>query len=149
MDRPFVIGSEVGGKYRLLRHIGSGGMGHVFEAEDQMRHRRIALKVLKEAQPDADTGRRSLEKEAKIAASIRHPSIVQVYEVGCDGDADYVAMELLQGEDLHTTISLRGPLPVPLVERIALALAEALIAMHEAGVVHRDLKPSNLFLPNG
>lgn len=146
MQRPLEVGSEVDGKYRLLRRIDEGGMGVVYEAEDRSLGRRVALKVLS-ARAHGDQGaRRRLVREARAAAAIQHPSIVQVYEVGSDGETDYVAMELLQGEDLAARIRRQGALPIPLVERLAIALADAMIAMHDAGIVHRDIKPRNLFL---
>src|SRR5262245_43896549 len=146
MLRPIEVGSEVDGKYYLLRRIDEGGMGVVFEAEDRSLGRRVALKVLSQRALGDAGARRRLVREARAAAAIQHPSVVQVYEVGSDGETDYVAMELLQGEDLQARIRRDGPLPIALVERLALVLADAMIAMHDAGIVHRDLKPRNLFL---
>jgi serine/threonine protein kinase len=146
MERPLVTGDEVDGKYRVIRHLDSGGMGHVYEAEDRILHRHVALKVLSPSQQLDATARERLLREGRAAARMRHPGIVQVYEVGSDGETDYVAMQLLEGEDLHARLRRVGALPVAFVQRLAIDLADALAAMHDAHIVHRDLKPRNLFL---
>src|SRR5687768_16857947 len=108
MGRTLDVGAEVDGKYRLLRRIDEGGMGVVFEAEDRSLGRRVALKVLSSRVLGDQGAQRRLVREARAAASIRHPSVVQVYEVGSDGATDYVAMELPEGEDLQARIRREG-----------------------------------------
>ncbi|MDB4976829.1 MAG: serine/threonine protein kinase [Myxococcaceae bacterium] len=144
----FSLGVELEGRYRLVRRVGSGGMGHVFEAEDRDLGRRVAVKVLREGRRDEAAARRRLAHEARSAACAQHPHIVRIYELGSSRGLDYVVMELLEGEDLQTRIREHGALPIALVESLALALTSALVAMHEAGVIHRDLKPGNIFLAN-
>src|SRR5262245_51301039 len=136
---------EVVGPYKLVRPLGEGGMGAVYEAEDARLGRRVALKTLLPA--SADPGARDrLWREARAGASVNHPNVCQVYDVGeVDGEL-YVAMELLEGEPLSTRLS-RGPIPAPEALALALGMLGALEALHGKGVLHRDLKPSNVFLP--
>lgn len=131
------------GHYRLVRRIGQGGMGTVYEAEDQRLHRRVALKVIRDAPDEAARGR--LWREARAAAKVNHPNICQLHEIGDDGSTLYLAMELLEGESLADRIG-RGALPPPEARRIALDVLAALEALHANGVIHGDLKPSNVFL---
>ncbi len=139
-------GSEVDGKYVVIRRVGEGGMGQVYEAEDRHLGRRVALKLLPERHQHDASARERLAREGKLAARLQHPNVVRIYEIGSDGTLDYVAMELLHGEDLHARIRRLGPLPVAEVEQLAVTLANALSSMHALGIVHRDLKPKNLFL---
>jgi TolB-like protein len=135
------------GPFRLLRTIGRGGMGVVYEAEDPRLGRRVALKMLSPGSQDA-TARERLRREARTAAAVRHPNVCQVLEVG-EGDDLWLALELLEGEPLSARIE-RGPLPPREAVRAALDMLSALAALHAAGVLHRDLKPSNVFLtPHG
>src|SRR5262245_33658100 len=139
---------EVVGPYKIVRPLGEGGMGAVYEAEDARLGRRVALKTLLPA--SADPGARDrLWREARAGASVNHPNVCQVYDVGeADGEL-YVAMELLEGEPLSTRLA-RGPMPAPEALALALGMLGALEALHGKGVLHRDLKPSNVFLtPHG
>lgn len=127
------------GSYRLVRVLGAGGMGVVFEAEDTRLHRRVALKAVTPGRGDEQR----LRQEARAAAALVHPNIATVYALEeIDGHA-YIASELLEGETLREVIA-RGPLPRPGVLSTALALASALEAAHARGIVHRDLKPENV-----
>ncbi|MET0339408.1 MAG: protein kinase [Polyangiales bacterium] len=146
MSPPLGEGSEVAGKYRVVRHLGTGGMGQVYVALDLSRNETVALKVLPGDKRRDVLARSRLVLEGRAAAGVRHPGIVRVHEVGEAGEIAYVAMELLEGEDLHERMHRRGPLPVDEVMAIARALLEAMSAMHEADIIHRDLKPRNLFL---
>ncbi len=130
--------------YRVLRTLGEGGMGVVFEAEDEHLGRRVALKVLRHDGADPHA-RARLIREARVAASVRHPSICQVYALGMLGPSPFIAMELLDGESLAERLA-RGPLPPAEALRLAVDVLDALTVLHEHGVVHRDLKPSNVFL---
>src|SRR5262245_51820038 len=136
------------GPFRLVRPIGEGGMGVVYEAVDDRLGRRVALKTILAASEDP-RARDRLRREARVAASVNHPNVCQVYEVGEDSGELYVAMELLEGEPLSSRIA-RGPMPASEALRTALGVLAALEAIHARGLVHRDLKPSNVFLtPHG
>ena len=134
----------VAGRFELGASIGRGGMGTVFEARDLDRGgNRVAVKLLHDA-TDPDR----FVREARVLAAIDHPAVVRYVAHGRDGDAPYLVMEWLDGEDLATRIS-RGPLTVVRAVALARRIAEGLGAAHRAGVVHRDVKPSNVFLPRG
>jgi serine/threonine protein kinase/tetratricopeptide (TPR) repeat protein len=132
-------------RYRILSDVGRGGMGRVCLAEDTQLHRKVALKLLApEAAGDASANRRLL-REAQAAASLDHPFICKVYEVGQHGDEPFIAMEYLEGQTLHERLK-RGPLPLADALRFGAEIAEALDCAQSNGVVHRDLKPANVML---
>ena len=136
------------GPYRIDRKLGEGGMGVVYAAHDQRLDRPVALKMLRTGPEDAQ-GRERLRREARAAASVNHPHVCQVYDIGEDGGELFVAMELLEGEPLSARLA-RGALPVDECVAVTIAVLQALDALHQRGVVHRDLKPSNVFLtPHG
>jgi serine/threonine-protein kinase len=118
-------------------------MGVVYEADDQRLKRTVALKLMLSLEHD-ETSRRRFWREAQAAASVNHPHVCQVYEVGEDGSRLFIAMELLEGEPLSQTLK-RGPLSVDRALPIAVDMLAALAAIHGRGIVHRDLKPSNVF----
>ncbi|MEJ2581746.1 MAG: protein kinase, partial [Acidobacteriota bacterium] len=142
-------------QYRVTAALGEGGMGQVWLAEDTKLGREVALKVLPEEFAKDPERMARFEREAKVLASLNHPNIATLYgleSVSSDADAGqttFLAMELVDGEDLSETIA-RGPIPVEDAVSIALQIAEALEAAHEQGIVHRDLKPANIKLrPDG
>jgi TolB-like protein/predicted Ser/Thr protein kinase len=135
---------ETVGPYRILRKLGEGGMGIVYAAEDARLGRAVALKMVRAELAGADA-RERLRREARAAATISHPNICQLYEVGEHEGELFIAMELLEGEPLSDTIA-RGALPARDALRTGLDVLAALGALHRRGVVHRDLKPSNIFL---
>jgi TolB-like protein/predicted Ser/Thr protein kinase len=136
------------GRYEIVRKLGEGGMGIVYAARDARLERTIALKTLT-PRTDDGTARQRLWREAKAAASVNHPNICQVYEVGEDAGRLFIAMELLEGESLAERLR-RGAVPASDTISIALGMLAALSALHARGIVHRDLKPSNVFLtPHG
>ena len=123
-------------------------MGVVYEADDERLKRTVALKLMLSLEHD-ETSRRRFWREAQAAASVNHPHVCQVYEVGEDGGRLFIAMELLDGEPLNKTLR-RGPLSVNQALPIAVDMLAALGAIHARGIVHRDLKPSNVFFtPHG
>jgi serine/threonine protein kinase len=136
--------SEHIGRYRITGKLGEGGMGVVYAAVDDRLERPIALKVIRRETTD-DAARERFWREARLAASVNHPHICQLYEIGeADGQL-FIAMERLEGEGLAALLA-RGPLPVAETVRLGLQLLDALSALHGRGIVHRDLKPSNVFL---
>ena len=136
------------GHYAIDRKLGEGGMGVVYAARDERLERTIAVKTMSSHATDA-TARQRFWREARTAASVNHPNVCQIYEIGEDSGTLFIAMELLEGESLADRLR-NGPLSVTQTLPIGLDILAALTAMHTRGLVHRDLKPSNVFLtPHG
>lgn len=132
--------------YRVLRLLGAGGMGYVFQAEDLILRRGVALKVMKpNLTPDAD-GWERFTREARVMASLRHRHLATVYQAGEENGAVYLAMELLEGETLESRLGRLGRLPVPEVLRLGQEIAGGLAVVHAPGLIHRDIKPDNIWL---
>ncbi len=141
---PPMIGKSLG-HYRILEKIGAGGMGEVYRAHDEQLGRDVAIKLLPASSFSEPAARARLIGEARSAASLNHPHICTIHEVGeADGQA-YIAMELVQGQPLSARLA-GGALPTEQVLRYGLQLAEALGHAHERGVVHRDLKSANVVI---
>jgi serine/threonine protein kinase len=137
-------GSKVG-RYGIVRLVGEGGMGTVYEAFDERLNRRVALKVLS---PELKSKRKAAKRfaiEAQAAARLVHPNVVAIYDFDMSCDVPYMAMEYLEGETLASEIA-RAPLAFDRVADVMLAVCAGVYAAHQAGIVHRDLKPSNIFL---
>jgi serine/threonine protein kinase len=145
---PPVSEGEIGrfGGYRVLRLLGGGGMGLVWEAEDPQLCRRVALKVMKPALADRREHRERFLREARAAAAIDHSHIVTVYQVGEHRGLPFLAMQLLRGETLGDVLSRVGRLPQEECLRIGRQMAEALAVAHRRGLIHRDIKPANTWL---
>jgi serine/threonine protein kinase/tetratricopeptide (TPR) repeat protein len=136
------------GHYAITRKLGEGGMGVVYEARDERLERTVALKTMHALSGD-DSARKRLWREARAAASVNHPNICQIYEIGEDTAGLFIAMELLEGEALSELLR-RGALSVPQAVAVGLEILSALSALHARGIIHRDLKPSNVFItPHG
>ena len=131
------------GHYAITRKLGEGGMGVVYEARDERLERIVALKTLPALSGD-ESARKRLWREARAAASVNHPNICQIYEIGEDTGGLFIAMELLEGEPLSDQLQ-RGPLNVPQAVSVGLEILSALSALHARAIIHRDLKPSNVF----
>ncbi len=134
------------GPYTLVRRIGEGGMGEVFEAVQHSLKRRVALKLLATWATDSKRHRERFMREGEIAARMRHPNIVEVHDVGSWGQRPYLVMELLEGCSLADTLASRGPVDEPQIAAWMLPVLSAVAAAHDRGVLHRDLKPENIFL---
>lgn len=141
------IGTEIGGRYRLTRLLGEGAFGAVFEAEHTVTGRAVALKLLHgHLVQSQQIGQRFL-LEAQAMAKIRHPGIVQVLDAGYEPDGTiFLALELLQGETLETTLARSGRMTRHEAIQIAIEVLDALAAAHALNIVHRDIKPGNIFL---
>jgi serine/threonine protein kinase/tetratricopeptide (TPR) repeat protein len=134
------------GRYRVLSLLGEGGMGVVYAALDELLNRRIAIKTIREPDPSA---RKRFWREARATATVNHPHVCQLFEIGEDHGRLFLAMELLTGRTLTERLA-EGPLPPTEVGAIGRDTLSALSALHAEGIVHRDLKPSNVFLtPHG
>ncbi len=131
--------------YRILKKIGSGGMGVVYEAEDINLHRHVATKFLPENLYRDEVALERFEREARMASLLNHPNICAVYEIEEDEGKPFLVMELLEGEDLRQRMN-GSPIEFDQVLEIGIQVADALEAAHAEGVVHRDIKPANIFL---
>ena len=133
------------GPYQIIRHLGAGGMGVVWLAEDTRLNRKVALKTVKSANAVTTDDRQRLMREARAAAALNHPHIATVHDVLDFEGQVIVVFEFVEGETLSARLS-RGPMSVAETVEVAWQLADALAAAHAQGIVHRDLKPSNVVL---
>jgi WD40 repeat protein len=134
------------GPYRVVKVLGTGGMGVVFQARDPDLERFVALKAMKPALAASDSSRRRFLREARATAALEHDHIVHIYQVAEDRGIPYLAMPMLKGETLEDRLRRDKPLPAAEVLRIGREVAEGLAAAHQAGLIHRDIKPSNIWL---
>jgi serine/threonine-protein kinase len=133
------------GPYEVIERVGAGGMGEVYRARDTRLDRHVALKILPPSTARQHEARARLEQEARTISSLNHPNICALYDVGREGDVDYLVMEFLEGETLRMRLT-RGPLATGELVRYGIEIADALDRAHRQGVVHCDLKPSNIVL---
>src|SRR5215813_10446398 len=133
------------GPYEILAQAGSGGMGEVYRARDTRLERTVAIKVLPAHLSATDEGRQRFEREAKTISQLTHPHICALFDVGREGDTEYLVMEFLEGETLSQRLT-GGPLPMEQTLRYGIQIAEALERAHRQGIVHRDLKPANVMI---
>ena len=139
-----MIGQTLG-PYEITARLGAGGMGEVFRARDTRLGRDVALKVLPAGTANDPAAAARFDREARAIASLNHPNICALYDVGHDHGRTYLVMELLEGETLHQRLA-RGPVDWATLLDLSTALADGLEAAHARGFVHRDLKPANIFL---
>ncbi len=144
--RPLDLPSGVADRLTLLERIGSGGMGEVWRARDEVLGRDVAVKLLRPGRGSPKLAAR-LEREARAIARLRHPAIVTIHDIGRDDDGlPYLVMELLEGIDLGRLLVRVGRLPAVTAVQTMLPVLEALELAHGAEVIHRDLKPENVFI---
>ncbi|MBV9945862.1 MAG: serine/threonine protein kinase, partial [Myxococcales bacterium] len=147
MSASLGAGDLLDGKYRIIRVIGEGGWGVVYEGENPRTLKRVAIKVLRARADLTPEIRTRFEREAQAGGRIGSEHIVEVFDLGSLPDGThFLVMELLQGEDLATRIRRGGPLDPALAAKIVVQLLDGLGAAHRAGILHRDLKPENLYL---
>jgi Tol biopolymer transport system component len=133
------------GPYEILAPLGAGGMGEVYRARDTRLGRDVAVKVLPEHLSEQPEIRARFEREAKTISALHHPHVCMLFDVGREGDTDFLVMELVEGETLAQRLQ-RGPLTAAELLRFGIQIADALDRAHRAGVVHRDLKPGNVMI---
>lgn len=139
-------GKKLGGRYEIISRIGGGGMAVVYKAKDILLHRNVAIKVLSESLSNDQEFVRRFDREAQAAASLSHPNIVNVYDVGQDGYIHYIVMELVEGPTLKQMILERGQLTVAEAGNIAAQICDGLQHAHDNQIVHRDIKPHNILI---
>jgi eukaryotic-like serine/threonine-protein kinase len=146
-------GRLVASRYRLKRHVGGGGMGTVWLADDERLSREVAVKeMVPQAGGDPDADRQQRERtlrEGRIAARLSHPHAISVYDVVVEDDRPWLVMEYLPSRSLATVLAEDGVLRVDQVAQIGAQIADALVATHAAGIVHRDVKPANVLIGSG
>ncbi len=148
-EDPFV-GQLIGGRYRVIRRIGEGGMGVVYLAEHEAIEKKLAIKVLKDQYALREDVVARFQQEAKSASRVKHEGVLEVFDFGRTEDQRfYIAMELLDGRDLAYVLEKETRLVPMRCVRIAVQIARALAAAHAKGIVHRDLKPENVFIRIG
>lgn len=138
------------GRYELLERIGEGGMSVVYKAKDKLLNRFVAIKILKPEFINDHKFIDSFRRESQAAASMTHPNIVNIYDVGKEGNIHYIVMELIEGTALSDCIKDEGPMPYTRVIAISKQIAAALAFAHKNHIIHRDVKPHNIMMtPNG
>ncbi|WP_317851976.1 protein kinase domain-containing protein [Paraclostridium sp. AKS73] len=138
----------LGNRYEIIKKIGDGGMAFVYEARDKLLNRTVAIKVLRPEFVDDEEFLTKFKREAEAVASLSHPNIVNVYDVGEDGKVHYIVMELIEGQNLKDIIKNEGTLDEYTALDIAKQIAKALGAAHRKGIIHRDIKPHNILISN-
>lgn len=140
-------GRLLGNRYEIIEKIGSGGMATVYKAKCHVLNRYVAIKILRDEFTTDEEFIKRFEVEAQSAASITHPNIVSVYDVGVDGNLYYIVMELIKGKTLkEIVIEEKGPLPWKWSVNIAIQIASALEIAHKNNIIHRDIKPHNIII---
>ena len=141
-------GSRFGG-YVVGPCIGEGGMARVYRAQHEGLQRQVALKVLLDGHGKDGEGHERFLREARMIAAIKHPNVVNIFDVGVHQGRPYLVMELLEGMDLEAYVASQGPLEEPMLMDVIIPIVAGLAAVHDAGIIHRDLKPGNIFLARG
>ncbi len=136
----------VSGKYKLLEHLGTGGMGSVYLCEHVMMHRRVALKVLPTERVTDPVLLERFYREARAVAALDHRNIVRAYDIDRDDDMHFLVLEFVDGSSLHRIVDKFGPMRIGRAVNCIVQAADGLEHAHEAGLVHRDIKPGNLLL---
>ena len=146
---PTLAAGTVLGKYSIVKLLGAGGMGAVYEATHTEIQKRVAIKVLSPLIAAVPGARARFLREAQLTSRVRHPHIVDVTDMGSDQGQTYLVMEFLHGEDLAQRLERLGPIGIEELADIMLPVCSAVAAAHAAGITHRDLKPQNIFLASG
>jgi len=141
-----VNGTTLSGRYELIERVGGGGMALVYKAKDTLLHRHVAVKVLRQQYVHDEEFIRRFRREAQSAASLSHPNVVSIYDVGQDGDTHFIVMEYIEGSNLNDIIKAQAPLQPAEAVHIATQICDALEHAHANGIIHRDIKPHNILI---
>jgi serine/threonine-protein kinase len=141
-----MIGHELGRRYKIVERIGGGGMALVYKAHDKVLNRKVAIKVLRQQFVHDEEFIRRFRREAQAAASLSHPNVVSIYDVGQEGDIHYIVMECIEGYNLNEWIQEKAPLQVDEAVKIAGQICDALDHAHQSQIIHRDIKPHNILI---
>ncbi|MFA7076967.1 MAG: protein kinase [Syntrophomonas sp.] len=139
-------GITLGGRYELIEIVGEGGMSTVYKTRDKILDRIVAVKILKDEFSRDQGFVEKFKTEALSAASISHPNIVNIYDVGMDANVHYIVMEYVDGQTLKDVIRQQAPLPVEKAVDIAVMICDGVHHAHEKGIIHRDIKPHNILI---
>jgi hypothetical protein len=145
----WVPGNVVGGRYRLIRLLGVGGVGQVLAAEDLFLRRKVALKTLNRDLANDQAALETFRLEVAMAHTVTHEGLARTFDMGQEQGVIFISMEFLEGESMASRLKRDGPFPISEARKIGKAVATAVAAAHRAGIVHRDLKPSNVQLGTG
>lgn len=141
-----LIGETLGGRYEILERVGGGGMALVYKAQDLLLNRYVAVKVLRQQYVHDEEFIRRFRREAQSAASLSHPNVVSMYDVGQEGDNHFIVMEYVEGMTLNDLIREKAPLQVEDALHIATQICDALEHAHHNQIIHRDIKPHNILI---
>jgi len=141
-----IVSKVFGGRYAVIDRIGAGGMAIVYKAKDTLLNRVVTIKVLREQFVSDEEFIRRFRREAQAAASLSHPNIVSIYDVGKDGDTEYIVMEYVEGKNLKEVIRDYAPLSPDQALSLVRQIGEAIRHAHEHHIIHRDIKPHNILI---
>src|SRR5262245_3193711 len=141
---PVIAGTRFD-RYEIISPLGAGGMGQVYLARDTRLERKVALKLLLEERTKDDQRLLRFEQEARAASALNHPNIITIYEIGDFDSTHFIATEFIEGMTLRKILA-EGKMPTIVALDVAIQIASALSAAHEAGIIHRDIKPENVML---
>lgn len=141
-----MIGKQLGGRYEILGRVGGGGMAIVYKGLDILLHRHVAVKVLRQQYVHDEEFIQRFRREAQAAASLSHPNVVSIYDVGQEEDIHYIVMEYIEGTTLNELIKEKAPLQVEEAVHIAGQICDALDHAHHNQIIHRDIKPHNILI---
>jgi len=139
-------GTTLSGRYELIERVGGGGMALVYKARDTLLNRHVAVKVLRQQYVHDEEFIRRFRREAQSAASLSHPNVVSIYDVGQDGETHFIVMEYVEGANLNDIIKAQAPLQTAEAVHIATQICDALEHAHTNGIIHRDIKPHNILI---